>query len=125
MREGILMLRLICPRCRKDFYRADIKSFDRCPYCNIIFSGKYGSDKRSEGRIGQETPFVFSYEGRHLGATTVDISKKGLGIKIFNGPPIAENDTIDLQIGELQIKAKVMWVRTQPGSLMAGLTKLN
>lgn len=119
------MLKLICPRCKKDIYRVDIKSFGPCPYCNFIFSGKYGPDKRCEERIKKEMPFVFSYKGLYFGATTLDVSKKGLSIKIFNGPPISEKDDVALKIDDLQIKAKVMWIRKQPGSLTAGLKRLN
>lgn len=115
------MLRLTCPECRKDSYSADVESFGSCPYCGFVFSGKYGAEKREEERIEREIPFVFSYQGQNLKASTFDLSKNGLGIKISGEPPVATGDIIDLFIKDLQIRAKVMWVRKLPDESMAGV----
>ncbi len=121
------MLRLICPKCNKDSYSADVESYRPCPYCGYVFSGKYGPDKRSANRMERKIPFVFPYQGQSLKASAVDFSEKGIGIKIFGEPPIAVGDTIDLSIGDLQIKAKVVWVKhkSDESMVMAGLGRLN
>jgi len=119
------MLRLTCPKCRKDSYSADVESFRACPYCGFRFSGRYGAQKREEERIKQEIPVVFSYQGEHLKASTFDLSEKGLGIKIFGEPPVAIDDIIDLTIRDLQLRARVMWVRKLPDKSLVGLRKLN
>ncbi len=119
------MLRLICPKCRKDSYSAGVESFSPCPYCGFIFSGKYGSDKRREERIKQEIPFGLSYQGQNLEASTVDLSEKGLGIKILGEPPLAGGDLIDFTIRDLYIKARVIWVKKLPDKSLAGLRRLN
>lgn len=119
------MLRLVCPKCRKDSYRANVESFDPCPYCGFIYSGTYGSVRRCEERIKQEIPFVFSYQEQHFEASTVDFSERGLGIEIFGKPPIAAGNTIDLAIGDLRIGGKVIWVRKLPDKSLAGLRRLN
>lgn len=119
------MLRLICPRCRKDSYSAEVESFSPCPYCGFIFSGKYGSDKRREDRIKHEIPFGLSYQGQNLEASTVDFSEKGLGIEIFSEPPVAIGDVIDLSIGDLQVRVKVMWIKKLPDKSLAGLKRTN
>ena len=119
------MLRLVCPKCQKDSYSSGADYFNPCPYCGFIFSGKYGSDKRHEGRDKQEIPFVFPYQGEHLEATTVDFSEKGLGIEILGEPPIAIGDTINIFIGDLQVRAKVMWVTRLPDKSLSGLRRLN
>ncbi len=119
------MLRLICPKCRKDSYSAAVESFNPCPYCGTVFSGTYGLYTRCEERIKQEIPFVFPYQRGHLEATTVDFSEKGLGIKILGEPSIVTGDTIDLTIGDLRIMAKVMWVKKLSDKSLAGLRRLN
>jgi hypothetical protein len=115
------MLRLICPKCRKNSYSAAVESFGACPYCGSVFSGRYGAEKREERRIEREIPFVFSYQGQNLKASTFDLSKKGLGIKIFSESSVAVGDTIDLFINDLHIRAKVMWTRRLPDKSMAGV----
>lgn len=119
------MLKYLCPKCGKNCYSADEECFSPCPHCGLIFSGKYGSDRRQEERVRQETAIVLDYQGQHLDATTVDFSQKGLGIKIIGEPPFSVGDIIDLSIGSLQIKAKIMWVNKLPGKSMVGLQKLN
>jgi hypothetical protein len=119
------MLRLICPKCEKDSYTAGVESFNPCPYCGTIFSGKYGLYTRCEDRIKQEIPFVFPYQGENFEAITVDLSEKGVGIKIFGEPLITEGDIIDFTIGNFQIMAKVMWVRKLSDKSLAGLRRLN
>ena len=119
------MLRLTCPKCRKDSYCAEVESFTPCLYCGTIFSGKYGLYTRCEERIKQEVPFVFPYQGENLEAITVDLSERGAGIKIFGDPLITEGDIIDFTIGDFQMRAKVMWVRKVPDKSLAGLRRLN
>jgi hypothetical protein len=119
------MLRLICPKCQKDSYSAGVESFTGCPYCGFIFSGRYGDDRRCEERIKQETPFALSCQEQNLEANTIDFSEKGLCIKIFSEPPMAAGDTIDLTIGDLRIRAKVMWVKKLSDKSLAGLRRLN
>lgn len=115
------MLRLTCPECRKNSYSADVESFSACPYCGFVFSGKYGAEKREEKRIKKEIPLVFSYQEERLKGSTFDLSENGLGINIFGEPPVAVGDIVDLTIRDLQIRAKVMWVRKLPDKSMAGV----
>jgi rubredoxin len=119
------MLRLICPKCKKDSYSAGVESFSGCPYCGFIFSGKYGDDRRREERIKQETPFAFSCQEQNFEANTIDFSERGVGIKILGEPSIATGDIINLSIGDFQIRAKVMWVKKMSDKSLAGLKRLN
>lgn len=119
------MYKLLCPRCGKNSHSTDEDPFSPCPYCGVVFSGKYGTNKRSEERVKQETSFVFSWQGQHLKANTVDISKEGLYIKIFSDAPVTAGDIMDFSLGELRIKAKVMWANNLPDTSMAGLQRLN
>jgi len=119
------MFTLVCPRCQKNSYSSDEESFFRCPYCGFKFSGRYGPDKRREERVQKELPFNFSCEEENVKATTMNFSEKGLSIKIFNDPQIAVGNIIELLVGDLQIKAEVIWVNILPQGSLLGLHRLN
>lgn len=118
------MLRLICPKCKKASYTSTVEPFVTCGYCRFVFSGKYGPDRRKEKRIKNEMPFIFSYQGQNIETCTTDFSKKGLGIKIFRVAPMEVKDILDISIGDLQFRAKVVWVKKQPDESLVGLSKV-
>ncbi len=119
------MFTLTCPRCQKNSYSSDEESFHACPYCGFKFSKKYGSDRRREERVKQETFFDFSCQEQLCKANTVDFSEKGLSIKILDDPPIKEGDTVELTIGDNKVKAKVIWTNKQFDKSTVGLQRLN
>lgn len=119
------MIRLICPKCQRDSYIVSVEVFKSCPYCGCVFSGKYGIEKRTEKRIKREIPFVFSYQGQNLEATTVNFSDRGLGIEIFGAPPLNQGGVIELTVGDLHLKAVVTWVERLPDKVLSGLKRLN
>lgn len=104
-----MILRLTCPGCSKDSYSASVETFKPCPYCGILFSGKYGSEKRKQFRIKKEIPFVFSHQGQHHEACTMDISDKGLCVKIFGRPSLPIGETLNFTVNDISLKAQVMW----------------
>lgn len=114
-----MILRLTCPGCKKDSYSASVEAFKPCPYCGILFSGKYGTEKRKVRRLKKEIPFIFSYNGQHLEANTLDISEKGLSIKIFGKPSLPVGDIMELNVKDFIVKAQVMWVFNNPDTSMA------
>lgn len=119
------MFTLTCPKCQKNSYSADEQSFHSCPYCGFRFSRKYGPDRRHEKRIKQEINFGFPCHEQHFEATTVDFSEKGLSAKIEGETPVTVGEIMDLSIGDLQIRAKVVWVNKLSNNSMVGLQKLN
>jgi len=119
------MLRIPCPKCHKTSYTSDVESFCSCTYCGFIFSGKYGPDRRQESRIEKLIPFVLSYQDRDFEARTSDLSEKGVGINIFGEPPITIGDVLSFTIGDLSLKAKVMWVKKLSDGALAGLLRVN
>lgn len=114
-----MILRLTCPGCKKDSYSASVEAFKPCPYCGILFSGKYGTEKRKVRRLKKEVPFIFSYNGQYLEASTLDISEKGLSIKIFGKPSLPVGDIMELNVKDFLVKAQVMWVFNNPDTSMA------
>jgi len=118
------MLRIACLKCRKTFYASDVEVFHPCPYCGFIFSGKYGPDKRREKRIPQKVPFVLSLHGRNFEGSTLDVSKKGVGIQIFGKPSISKGSVLNLPVGDPPVDGKVMWVKKLPDKSLAGLQRI-
>jgi len=109
-----LLLRLICPECQKDSYSVSVENFKPCPYCGILFSGKYGAEKRDEGRINKEIPFILPYKGQNLEASTINFSKKGLNIKIFGKPSLPVGHVMEFSIGNSFVKAQILWFFNAP-----------
>jgi len=119
------MVKYLCPKCGKNSYTTAEESFSPCPYCGFRFSGKYGSDRRHEERVREETAIVLACQGQHLDANTINFSQKGMGIKIGGEPPFLVGDTIDLSMSGLQIKAKVTWLNKLSNKSLVGLQRLN
>ena len=117
------MLRIPCPKCHKISYTPNVESFYLCNYCGSKFSGKYGPDRRRESRIGKVIPFVLSYQGHDFKADTSDFSEKGIGVKISGKPSITIGDILTLNIENLSMKAKVMWIERVSDGALAGLQK--
>jgi hypothetical protein len=109
-----LILRLTCPECEKDSYSASAEAFKPCPYCGILFSGKYGSEKRKIVRMKKEIPVRFSYKGQKVEATTINFSDKGLSLKIFGTPSLPVGDIMELNIGDAAVRAQIMWFFDNP-----------
>jgi hypothetical protein len=120
-----LILRLTCPSCRKDSYSASAEAFKPCPYCGIVYSGKHGLEKRNEERIDKATNVSFSYKGKNLDASTLNISRNGLTVKIAGPPFLSIGDTMDVRWMDSNLKARIMWVMNVPDSAVTGLKILD
>ena len=114
-----MLLRLTCPECEKNSYSISVENFKPCPYCGILFSGKYGAEKRDEGRINKEIPFILPYKGQNLEASTINFSKQGLSIKIFGKPSLPVGDVMEFNIGNSLVKAEILWFFNAPEVSMA------
>jgi len=120
-----LILRLICPECKKDSYSSSAEAFKPCPYCGIVFSGKFGREKRNEYRSATDFNIGFSYRGKDLKASTVNISKTGLSIKIAGSPDLPVGDIMDLKVTNADLKARIVWVVDAPSAFLTGLKILD
>jgi hypothetical protein len=81
-----------------------------------MFSGKYGVEKRNDIRQRREIPFVFSYKGQNLQASTVNLSESGLSVKIFGKPSLPVGDVMEVSLGDSVMKAQILWVFDLPES---------
>lgn len=86
--------------------------FKPCPYCGILFSGKYGVEKRNEYRTIKDIPVAFSKEGKPLEADVLNCSGKGFGLQIEGSPGITAGDEVDCTVGAANVKAEVRWFST-------------
>jgi len=120
-----LILRLICPKCKKDSYSASAEAFKPCPYCGIVFSGRFGREKRNEDRSSTDFNIGFSYKGKNLEASTVNISKTGLSIKVTGNPDLPVGDIMDLKVRDADLKARIVWVDNVSSSFLTGLKILD
>lgn len=107
--DALLILRLTCPKCTKDSYSASVENFKPCPYCGLLFSGKYGSEKRAYPRLGKELTVQCIHQGQRFDALTADISDNGVCMKIFGYGALPVGDTIDFIMNETAVKAQVIW----------------
>jgi hypothetical protein len=119
------MLRLACPSCRKDSYSASAEAFNPCPYCGIVYSGKHGIERRNEDRFDKPVDMTFSYKGADLQVTPLNVSGKGLTVKISSPPVLPIGDLMDIQWRNSNLRARIMWVMKEPYSSLTGLKILN
>jgi hypothetical protein len=110
-----MILRLTCPDCRNDSYSSSVEDFKPCPYCGLVFSGRYGPEQRQEHRIRKEMHSILSYKGKTINARTLSISNNGLSLKIQGQESLPVGGTIDININNSPLKAKVIWSFHQPG----------
>ena len=120
-----MILRLICPECKKDSYSASAEAFKPCPYCGIVFSGRFGKEKRNEDRSPADFNIGFSYRGKNLEASTVNISNRGMSIKIAGNPDLPVGDIMDLKVREASLKARIVWVENNSSAYLTGLKILD
>jgi PilZ domain len=100
-----------------------VEKFKPCPYCGVLFSGKYGTEKRKQSRIKKEIPFVFAHNGQRVEACTMDVSDRGICLKIFGSPSLPVGETIDFKVNDINVKAQVMWF-TNNSEVSSSLTGL-
>jgi hypothetical protein len=90
-----------------------------------MFSGKHGPDRRRESRMVEVIPLVFSYRDHDFMASTLDMSEKGIGIKISGKSSVLIGDILTITIRNVSMAAKVMWMRRLSDGDLAGLQKVH
>jgi hypothetical protein len=121
---GLMILRLTCPQCSKDSYSASVEKFKPCPYCGVLFSAKYGFEKRKHFRVKKEIPLAFTHQGQKLQACTMDVSDRGMCVKISGSHSFpAVGETVDVHVNDANLKAQVMWFSNdkKDSSVITGL----
>ena len=120
-----MILRLTCPECNKDSFSSSVEAFKPCPYCGIVFSGKFGTDRRKEKRIEKEDEVFFLYKSKNLDAKTLNISKSGFTIKINQSDMLPIGDIVEVKYGNDDLRARIMWVMRKDDFALTGLKVLN
>jgi hypothetical protein len=106
-----VILRLTCPICNKDAYESAVEDFSPCPHCGILFSGLHGRDRRGASRIKKEISFVFPNNGESLEARTVNVSERGLCVKIFGKLSLSSGDSLNLHVNGANVQAQTIWAK--------------
>ena len=121
-----MILRLTCPTCKKDSYSASVETFKPCPYCGIVFSGRFGLERRSEYRIVKDQPLTIMKSDNKIEANVVNVSNNGLRVKIDELASIQKGDIVNVAIDNKYRKAEILWVNIHPllSSAFAGLQLL-
>ena len=110
------MISITCKRCRSAFYTVSPDYNIICPYCSFEFKSNYPLGRHEE-RSEIRKDCVILKGTLRLDAEAVDISLKGVGLKIDSPVPLNPNDTIHVTIKDLDIDsdARVVWVKAQEG----------
>ncbi len=117
------MISITCKRCRSDFYSVSPDYNIICPYCSFEFKSNHPLGRHEE-RSEIRKDCVIMRGTLRLDGEAVDISHKGVGVKIGNLAPINPNETIHITIKDLDIDtdARVVWVKAHEGySTQTGL----
>ena len=93
-------------------------------YFTIPHVEEYAAAPRREGRIKQEIRFDFEYQGRRFQASTVNLSEKGLCIRVSGEPMVNVGDAVDLSIQARRFKAKVVWRKRLSDESLIGFEKV-
>ena len=67
----------------------------------------------------------FSYKGKSLDASALNVSRNGLTVKIDSPPFLSIGDTMDVRWMESSVKARIMWIMKAPDSAVTGLKILD
>ena len=104
---------LICPMCSKKSYTAAPHSYLPCPYCNNVYSLD-GIDKRQHPRVSRNMFFYVILNNKSISANIIDISKKGMRMKVIGSPFISISQPFNIHIPSLDIdsKADIIWQKT-------------
>jgi hypothetical protein len=107
--------------CNRDTYESAVETFKPCPYCGILFSGLHGRNKRGGTRIKKEISFVFPNNGQVLEARTINISERGLCIKIYGRISLSIGDILNLSVNGANVRAQIVWVNDNPDAFVTVL----
>lgn len=107
------MINLTCKRCGSKFFTAAPDSVKRCPYCSFVFSSKDPVRRQAE-REEIRKDCVLEKGSVRLDVSAVDISPKGVGIKLKGSIYLGINDAVHVTIKDFDIdsSAKVVWIKT-------------
>lgn len=105
------MIRLQCPICNNDSYTKSVEEFRTCPYCGTLFSGKYGIDRRSEKRWRREVPVELYLEGKKINASSRDLTKAGMNLRIAGMYQFSVGKEITLKIKDSYKRARILWIK--------------
>lgn len=111
-----------CPRCSVNFYTAAHEKPMNCPTCSYEVKIQEMLKRIVERREVNHVCEVLLNEGIVARATAVDLSERGIGIKMTGQLPFEKDDTVKLLLeGQGAGKtARVVWKKNFYGVSRAG-----
>jgi hypothetical protein len=119
------MIRVPCSKCHRLFYVKKVEGADACPHCSPQVHDHQVPERRCATREKREIPLMLRYRGKEYKGLTFDLSREGLGVKIFAGNHFLVKDKFSLYVNEENIRARVAWTRELPEYTLAGIQRLN
>jgi uncharacterized Zn finger protein (UPF0148 family) len=106
------MINTTCPRCESKFYTAISWPYINCPFCGFSQEAS-NSTKREEERATILRSCDLLKDGMRVSAQTMDISRKGLGLKVAGAMQLNRDDVLHVIIKDFEIDsdAQVIWVK--------------
>jgi hypothetical protein len=119
------MMRIPCSKCHRLFFVKEVEGAFACPHCSKQIRERQGLERRAAAREKREVPLVLHYNGKQYKGLTFDLSREGLGVKIFSGNHFLGKNEFNIQMDEELVKARVAWTRELPEYVLAGIQRLN
>jgi hypothetical protein len=119
------MIRVPCSKCHRLFYVKKVEGAEACPHCSQQISVLKVPERRCAARERKEIPLVLHYHGKEYQGLTFDLSREGLGVKIYAGNHFRVKDKFTLSLNEELVRARVAWTRELPECVLAGVQRLN
>jgi hypothetical protein len=119
------MIRVPCSKCHRLFYVKKVEGADACPHCSPQIGGQQVPDRRRAPREKLEIPLVLRCRGKEYKGLTFDLSREGLGVKIFGGNHFLSRDEFRIKMNEELVQARLAWIRKLPEYVLAGIQRLN
>jgi len=119
------MIRVPCSKCHRLFFVKEVEGAVACPHCSQQISGQQVIERRCAAREKKEIPLVLHYHGKEYKGLTFDLSRDGLGVKIFSDNDFFSKEEFSIKIDEEMVKGRVAWTRELPEYVLAGIQRLN
>ena len=112
-----------CPRCQSLFFTAYVTPEVSCPYCGYFFKVEDFSKVRQNKRSSIQRDCLLLKGESKISAQTIDVSKDGIGVTIFEGVPFGMNEILHVTVKDFEIDsaAEVVWVKKLNNTTKAGI----
>lgn len=112
-----------CPRCQSNFYTASSANNADCPFCGFFIKSVAAMRRHEERSLVQRNCCLLAGD-LMIPAETVDLSSRGVGVRISGKVPFKKDDTLNVVVKDfdMDLKARVVWIENcEDSSVKTGL----